>query len=134
MTTNVDSDQTAVAAVPGQIVAAWAKQDAGAFARTFTPDGTMILPGVYQKGQDQIRAYMTAAFTGQLKDTRVTGQPIDLRFLTPDSALVITKGGVLAPGETEVSADRAIRATWVIVRHDGDWRLAAYQNSPVAES
>ncbi|NKE62708.1 SgcJ/EcaC family oxidoreductase [Lentzea sp. PSKA42] len=132
MTTNVGSDQEAVAAVPGRIVAAWAEQDGDAFARTFTPDGTMILPGVFQKGQDQIREFMSDAFAGRFKGTRVTGEPIDLRFLTPDSALVITRGGVLAPGETEVSADRAIRATWVVVRHDGDWRLAAYQNSPVA--
>jgi uncharacterized protein (TIGR02246 family) len=134
MTTNLESDQAAVAAVPGQIVAAWAKQDGDAFARTFTPDGTMILPGVYRKGQNEIRAYMTAAFAGPLEHTRVTGAPIDLRFLTPDSALVITRGGVLEPGEAEVPDERAIRATWVVVRCDDGWRLAAYQNSPMAGS
>ncbi|GAA3571203.1 hypothetical protein GCM10022222_64160 [Amycolatopsis ultiminotia] len=110
MTTNLESDQAAVNAVPVQIVAAWAEQDSDAFARTFTPDGTMILPGVHRKGQDEIPAYMTTAIAGTLAHTRVTGAPIDLRFLTPDSAPVITKGGVLAPGE------RAIRAAWVVVR------------------
>ena len=38
--------------------------------------------------------------------------------------------GLDAPSETAVADQRAIRATWVIVRQDGEWRLAAYQNSP----
>ncbi|GAA1272696.1 SgcJ/EcaC family oxidoreductase [Sphaerisporangium rubeum] len=125
-----DADKAAVAAVPGRVVAAWAAQDGAAFASVFTPDGTMILPGFYRKGVADIEAFMTFAFQGPYKDTRVTGTPIDFRFLTPDTAVVITEGGVIAAGETELSPDRTIRATWVVTRHEGDWKLAAYQNSP----
>ncbi|GII76270.1 hypothetical protein Sru01_12520 [Sphaerisporangium rufum] len=125
-----DADRAAVAGVPGRIVAAWARQDAKAFAEVFTPDGTMILPGIYRKGAADIEGFMAAAFAGPYQGTRVTGTPIDLRFLGQDAALVITEGGVLAPGETEVAAERAIRATWVVTRHEGEWKLAGYQNSP----
>jgi uncharacterized protein (TIGR02246 family) len=129
-TTDTATDQAAIAAVPARIVEAWAKHDADAFAGVFTEGGTMILPGVYRKGRDDIRTFMSEAFTSAYRGTRVTGQPIDLRR-HGDMAVIVTEGGVLAPGDKEVSAERAIRATWVVVREQGAWRLAAYQNSPV---
>lgn len=124
------ADRAAVADLPQRVVKAWGEHDASAFARVFTPDGTMVLPGVYQKGREAIEAFMDAAFAGPYKGTRVTGTPLDLRPLGPDAAVVVTQGGVLAPGEEEVSDARAIRATWVATRHQGEWMLAAYQNSP----
>ncbi|MFC4057212.1 SgcJ/EcaC family oxidoreductase [Planomonospora corallina] len=125
-----NADKAAVLSIPACIVAAWEAQDGRAFADVFTEDGTMILPGVYQKGRQAIAAFMTAAFSGPYKGTRVTGQPQDVRFLSGDVAVIVTAGGVLAPGESEVSPERAVKATWVIAREGGEWRLAAYQNSP----
>ncbi|MFG3643102.1 SgcJ/EcaC family oxidoreductase [Micromonospora sp. NPDC047762] len=126
--------QAAVAAVPRHIVTAWAEHDADAFARTFTEDATMILPGVFCRGRDKIRGYMEQAFQGQLKGTRVTGTPVDARLIAPGVAVLTTEGGVLEPGTEDVSPARAIRASWILVERDGEWLLAAYQNSPRGES
>jgi len=117
--------------VPLRLIAAWAKNDAAGVADSFTEDGILILPGdVLKQGREEIRAFMTAAYAGPFKGTGVTGVPVDVRFVTDDVALLRTHGGILAPGETEIDPELAVRSTWVTVRVDGEWQLAAYQNSP----
>ena len=128
------ADQAAVAALTQRVIAAWAYQDADGFADVFTEDGSMILPGLYRKGREEIREYLKDAFENQYKDTQVTGKPLDIRALGADVALLLTQGGVLAPGESAVSDEQAIRASWLVVKRDGDWMLAAYQNSPAVWS
>ncbi|WP_433136275.1 SgcJ/EcaC family oxidoreductase [Actinomadura nitritigenes] len=125
-------EHAAVARGPQRIVEAWAAGDGDAFAAACTEDATMILPGdVCLRGREEIRAFMTEAYAGPYRDTRVTGEPITVRFLSDDVSVLITQGGVLLPGETEVAGERAIRATWVLIRQDGEWLVGAYHNSPV---
>lgn len=40
------------------------------------------------------------------------------------------RSGRSPAGGSTVAGERAIRATWVAVRRDGEWRLATYQNGP----
>jgi uncharacterized protein (TIGR02246 family) len=124
------TEQAEIATVPARMIKTWAAHDAEAFADLFTPDGTMILPGVYQKGRDAIREFMTAAFAGPYQGTRVTGTPIDIKPLADGAVALLTTGGVLAAGETELSDASAIRASWILVKHEGRWQLAVYQNCP----
>ncbi|RCG31203.1 SgcJ/EcaC family oxidoreductase [Sphaerisporangium album] len=129
--TTVD-DTTAVREVPRRMIAAWAKNDGEAFASIFTEDATMILPGdIYVTGRESIRAFMDAAYSGPYKGTRVFGEPLSAKFLGPEAAVLTTKGGVLTGEETEVSPERAIRATWVLAKQDGQWLVTAYQNTPI---
>jgi uncharacterized protein (TIGR02246 family) len=117
--------------VPLRLVSAWSHNDAEGVANVFTEDGILILPGdVLKKGRGEIRAFMAAAYAGPFKGTDVTGNPVDVRFVTDDIALLRTHGGILAPGETEIDEELAVRSTWVVVKRDGEWQLAAYQNSP----
>jgi uncharacterized protein (TIGR02246 family) len=88
------------------------------------------MPGVYKKGRDEIRQFMEAGYAGPYKGTSVTGTPIDIKPLGTGAFALLTVGGVLAPGEKEVSTKQAIRASWILVKDDGTWRLAVYQNCP----
>ena len=119
--------------VPSRIVAAWQAKDAEAFAAAFTEDGSMILPGgVYLTGRPAIREFMAEGFAGRYQGTRVTGTPMAYKPLADDVVLLLTEGGVLAEGESEVSAAESIRASWLLRRVDGRWLITAYQNTPTA--
>ncbi|RSM78058.1 DUF4440 domain-containing protein [Amycolatopsis sp. WAC 01375] len=133
MDSSTKAEQAAVAALTQKVISAWAYNDADTFADVFTEDGTMILPGLYKKGREEIRAYLKDAFADQYKGTQVTGKPVDIRFFSSEVGLLLTQGGVLAPGESEVSDSQAIRAAWFVVKQDGEWKLAAYQNSPATQ-
>ncbi len=98
--------------VPLRLVSAWTQNDGAAVADVFTEDGIMILPGdVFKKGRGEIRAFMSAAYAGPFKGTGVTGQPVDVRFVGDNVALIRTHGGILAPGETEIDPELAVRST-----------------------
>lgn len=125
-----ESDQAAIGALTQKVLAAWAYHDADSFANVFIEDGTMILSGVYCSGREEIRDHMVKEFEGRWKGTQVTGKPIAIRPLGPDVILLLSLGGILEAGETEVSEGSAIRASWLAVRRDGEWKLAAYQNTP----
>lgn len=131
--TATDVDVAGMVQAVRRITEAWASNDADAFADVFTTDGIMILPGgVFLTSREEIRSFMRAAYAGDYRGTGVFGEPIAVRSLGADAGVVITKGGVLAPGETEVSPDHTIRATWVLAEQDGEWQIASYQNSPIS--
>ncbi|MFF4603426.1 SgcJ/EcaC family oxidoreductase [Streptomyces sp. NPDC001339] len=127
-----DQDKSAVADVPQRMMAAWAAHDASALAGLFTEDGTMVLPGdIFKKGRGDIEEFMAQGYAGPFKGTSVFGTPLDVRFLGAGTAVLVTQGGVLAPGESTVAPEREIRATWVLTEQAGGWYIAAYHNSPV---
>lgn len=130
MTEVTAADQASVAGLTQQLLTAWARHDADSIADLFTEDGTLTLPGIHRQGREDIRLYFKDAFETHYNGTQVVGQPIGLRFFGSDVALLMSSGGVLAPGEAEVSDAQAIRASWFCARVDGQWKLAAYQNSP----
>jgi len=57
---------------------------------------------------------------------------VDVRFLTGDTAIVVSEDGIIFPGQDAVASERLVRATWVLVRRDGGWRIASYHNSPAS--
>lgn len=124
-------DEKAVLTVPQRIQAAWAANDADVFADIFTDNGSLLMQDEQLTSREQIRAFMRAGFEGPYRGARVTGWPLSVKFLADGVALVITEGGILLDGDTDLAPDRHIRATWVIVAGDGGWALLSHQSSPV---
>lgn len=110
---------------------AWADQDADAIAELYLEDASAVLPGVLRQGRETLRGYFKGAFEGPLKGSRGIDDPIEIRMLGDDSAVVISKAGILMAGQEQMPAELEVHATWVLHRQDGEWRIAAYANAPV---
>jgi uncharacterized protein (TIGR02246 family) len=108
---------------------AWAENDIDAFSALYTEDATVVQPGIHKKNREDIRSTMAAAFAGPLKGSRVVDEPQSIRLIGADTAIAITEGGILMAGETELPSERRVRSTWVLTKDDGQWYVAAYQNS-----
>ena len=63
-----------------------------------------------------------------MKGTRLVGKVKDLRFLSPDVAVMHAVGSTVMLGKSEPSPERDSIETLVAVREGSGWRLAAFQN------
>ena len=130
ITAPATDQERAVRGVFSSTSQAWADGDAEAFAAYYTPDATVILPGVYLPGREAIRDTMAAAFGGPLKDTRRRHEVQRLRFTGPSTAIVITESVTGPAAASAAGAQPLERATWVLTRHDSGWLIEAYHSSP----
>lgn len=130
MTTTITTDTDAVRAVLDQVYAAWAANDADAFAAQYLDDASVVMPRVVHHSRDALRAGMAAGFAGPLKGSRGVDDAASIRFAGPDTAIVVSTAGIVMAGEESLPGEREVHATWVLVRRDGGWRIAAYANAP----
>jgi len=129
-TTASDLDRQAVSDVLKRLYEAWEANDAEAFVADYLADATVVQPGIYKKDREEIRTTMAAGFAGPLQGSRVINHPQDIRFLTDETAIVVSEDGILFPGQDDVPSEALVRATWVLAKREGSWCVAAYHNSP----
>jgi uncharacterized protein (TIGR02246 family) len=122
------ADQHAVLGVLKGVYEAWEANDAEAFVADYLDDASVVQPGVYKKDRQEIQSTMAGGFAGPLKGSRVIDQPRDVRFLNEDTAIVISEGGIVFPGQNAVPSEGTVRATWVLAKRDGRWLVAAYHS------
>jgi uncharacterized protein (TIGR02246 family) len=108
----------------------WNQGSGDAFAAVFTEDGDLIgFDGTHFKGRQEIAPFHQRLFDKWLKGSRLVGQVKDVRFLSPDVALMHAVGGTVLRGKSEPVPERDSIQTLVATRQDGEWRLAAFQNT-----
>jgi len=113
-----------------RVYAAWG--DADAFAALYRDDATVVMPGVFRQGRASVRESMAASFAGPLRGSRPVDEPQDVRVLG-DTAIVVSRAGILMPGQSSLPPAARRLATWVLTRSDaGGWAVAAYTNTPAA--
>jgi uncharacterized protein (TIGR02246 family) len=127
---NSGDDDASVLATFEAMSDAWASMDAGQFAACYAVDATVIGPGIYLRGRDDIDASMAAAFAGPLKGSLRPHFVQGLRFLPGDTVVVVTESATVFPGEVTTPPDRQHLVTWILARHDGRWLVEANHICP----
>jgi uncharacterized protein (TIGR02246 family) len=124
------TEMETIRAIPERVIPeAWGRGDAESVAAAFTPDTTFVVPGMLIRGRDELRTYLEMAFSGPAKGTNVKEEIVDFRCVTPDVAVLVGTGGQMAPGETNVPAERTGVQTWTIIKDGERWLVAAYANA-----
>lgn len=126
-----NGEEGAALTAPLRVRAAWERNDADGLADVFLQNGSMLVGDRQLISRKEIRAYMAEAFSGGLKGSRLSDEPREVRLLTPGVAVVVMDGGLIRDGSDEVAVADSARSMWTVVKQDGDWRVAAYQSSPV---
>src|SRR3712207_1896155 len=126
------ADEAAVRGLYQQMIDGWNRGSGVDFAAAFADDGDLVaFDGTHFKGRKEIESFHQELFDRWMKGTRLVGQVEDLRFLRSDVAVMHAVGGTVMRGKSEPSPERDSIQTLVATRRDGEWRLAAFQNTRV---
>ena len=127
---NHSDDEAAARAVYQQFMDGWNRGSGAALAAVFTEDGDLVgFDGTHFKGRQEIAPFHQQLFDKWLKGSRLVGHVKDVRFLSPDVALMHAVGGTVMRGKSEPVPERDSIQTLVATRQDGEWHLAAFQNT-----
>src|SRR5215207_1475091 len=128
---NHSADEAALCALYQQLMDGWNQGSGDAFASVFMEDGDLVgFDGTHFKGRQEIAPFHQQLFDKWMKGSHLVGEVKDVRFLSPDIALMHAVGGTVLRGKSEPVPERDSIQTLVATRQEGDeWRLAAFQNT-----
>jgi len=129
------TERAEITAVIADLIDAWARHDAEAYAALFTEDASYIsYVGTYYQGRGDIEASHRTLWSKFLGGTKLADEILDVRFLGQDIAVVTGRGDTYKgakPGKLSKIQ------TYTLTRTDGRWLIAAFQNtkrSPLMEA
>jgi uncharacterized protein (TIGR02246 family) len=126
------ADEVAVRDLYQELMTGWNQGSGSAFAAAFTEDGDLVaFDGTHFKGREEIASSHQPLFDKWMKGTRLVGKVKSVRFLASDVAVMHAIGGTVMRGQSEPSPERDSIQTLIATRQDGEWRLAAFQNTRV---
>jgi uncharacterized protein (TIGR02246 family) len=129
-TANHSADEATVRALYQQLMDGWNQGSGDAFAAVFTEDGDLIgFDGTHFKGRQEIAPFHQQLFDKWLKGSRLVGEVKGVRFPSPDVALMHALGRTVMRGKIDPVPERDSIQTLVAMRQEGEWRLAAFQNT-----
>lgn len=119
--------QSSVEDAIDRMVQAWNAGDAAAYARQFTQDATyVIFAGAVSLGREAIRRDHERVLTKFQKGSRMRVVITQIRYLSDDTAHVLTEGGV--GKRPRIPLDK-VQSFLFRRQPDGSWLCDAFQNT-----
>jgi uncharacterized protein (TIGR02246 family) len=129
MTTLSPDDDAAIRGLIERMRAGWNAGDGAAFASVFTPDADyVIVNGRHIRGRDGIRAGHEWLFSGVYRGSRVEFEVEQVRGLREGVAVAHTRSHLNYTADGETREGRT-RFSLVLLKDDGAWLAAAFQNT-----
>ncbi|NUS00810.1 MAG: SgcJ/EcaC family oxidoreductase [Kribbellaceae bacterium] len=120
-------EQTRILAVLERLAAAWERGDGAAYGREFTADASYVTyVGTVYRGRDDLAAGHAALFGKFLKGTRMFSEVVEMRMYGARTAVVVTRGDV---GKKRPRRLSKVQTFTLVLEDDGEWRIAAFQNT-----
>jgi uncharacterized protein (TIGR02246 family) len=124
------ADESELRALYHRILDAWNKRNAAAMSAPFAEDGEMIgFDGSQVTGRAAITAHLEPIFADHPTAAYV-GKVRAVRFLSPDVAILRAIAGMVPPGKSDIEPKVNTHHTLVAVKHEGQWQIVLYQNTP----
>ena len=108
------------------------QNDTDEFVALHTADALIVnIAGRRVLGRDAIRRAMEQALATPLAKVLTRTEIVDIRFTTPDVALVSCVKHVSDERENSGGLPSTGSLTYVVVREGDDWKIASAQTTPV---
>lgn len=113
-----------------QLETGWNTKSGSAFAKPFAAEADyVIINGLHIRGYDAIEKAHQQIFDTIYKDTTITLNVKQIRFLRPDVALVHVSG---QRNSSQPHLKTEATLVMVMTKNDGSWKIASFQNTQVS--
>ncbi|HZT21070.1 MAG TPA: SgcJ/EcaC family oxidoreductase [Dongiaceae bacterium] len=129
--TETDDARRAIREIVEDLVAAWNRHDAVGFSRRFAPDADFTnVFGMALKGREAIERAHAAIFATIFKDSRLSAQETEIRFVRPDVAAVDVRWTMTGARDLDGEdwPDRRGLLNLLATQEGGAWSIAVSHN------
>ena len=123
-------DAADIGALYQQLLDGWNQRNAAAYAALFAEEASVVgFDGSQMNGRAEIATQIGRIFADHQTSTYV-GKIREVRFLTPDVAILRAVVGMVPPGQSDLRPDVNAIQSLVADKQNGTWLIALFQNTP----
>ncbi|MBI3804118.1 MAG: SgcJ/EcaC family oxidoreductase [Nitrospirae bacterium] len=127
-----DHDEAPIRALYQALLECWNRRDAADFAALYAENGNVVgFDGSQMNGRAEIEAALRQVFAGHPTAAYISIIK-EVRFLGSESAILRAVAGMMPPGQSDINPAVNAVQTLVVLKEEGRWRIALFQNTPAA--